>query len=162
MADLSGNPSKQLLKSILSNQKSFNDGLKPFMENVIAPILLKDTTFKRHFLAAPAVAVSFNLLQQIYEACHNFSTVLSAAENESGPKVMDFTYYTFPPLLLSILYFNNNRWLKLLHKHIHNLPRRYSYLLNMVLKTPTSSIPSRGMDDSCRSCYPERNTLKSL
>ena len=62
-------------------------GLKAFMDNVIAPILLKDTTFKRHFIAAPAVAVSFNLLQQIFEACYNFSSVLSAAEKENGPKV---------------------------------------------------------------------------
>ena len=62
-------------------------GLKLFMDNVIAPILLKDTTFKRHFIAAPAVAVSFNLLQQIFEACYNFSSVLSAAEKENGPKV---------------------------------------------------------------------------
>lgn len=82
----------KVLNSILSNQRAFNDGLKPFMDNVILPILLKDTSFKRHFLAAPAVAVSFNLLQQIYEACFNFLSVLSAVEKETGPKV-NTTYY---------------------------------------------------------------------
>jgi hypothetical protein len=93
MVDHNRDPISKLLNSILSNQRAFNDGLKPFMDNVILPILLKDTSFKRHFLAAPAVAVSFNLLQQIYEACFNFLFVLSAAEKESGPKVTTIKKY---------------------------------------------------------------------
>ena len=75
---------EQLLQSILSNQRAFTDGLKSVVENAILPIQLKDTNFKRQFLGEPAVAVSFTLFQQIHEACYNFTSVLSRAENDKN------------------------------------------------------------------------------
>jgi len=78
---------QSILQTIISGQNNFNVELKMLIDKVVSSIQIRDTSFKRHFLSEAAVAVSFSLLQQIYQACLNFYSILIKAGSSSDDTV---------------------------------------------------------------------------
>lgn len=72
----------QLFQAIIQGQSQFISILNSFIESVIAPIAIRDTQFKRTMMSEPSVAVSFSLLQEIYNACSNFDSILRRAKTD--------------------------------------------------------------------------------
>ena len=73
---------KLLFKNIVSTEHDFVTMLQEFIQSVVNPLNLRDTSFKRTFLGDSAVAVSFSLLQDLYKACFNFETVLKMSQSD--------------------------------------------------------------------------------
>ena len=71
-----------LFKNIISAEHEFIGMLQNFIQDVITPINLRDTPFKRSFLNDSSVAVSFSLLQDLYKACYNFDSIMKTAKSE--------------------------------------------------------------------------------
>jgi hypothetical protein len=73
----------ELFQNIILVQSEFISVLFGFIESIIIPLALRDTPFKRSFLGEPSVAVSFSLLQEIFNACSNFDSVLRRAKTDT-------------------------------------------------------------------------------
>jgi hypothetical protein len=71
-----------LFKNIIVAESEFTTMLADFIKEVINPINLRDTPFKRTFLGDSSVAVSFSLLQDLYKACFNFESVLRMSKTD--------------------------------------------------------------------------------
>lgn len=94
---------KVVFDSLISAQTDFVAAIRSFLENIVAPLALKDTQFKRSFLGDSSVAVSFNLLQEMFNACSNFDISLSRAKSiieianaftQFAPSLQIFAQYT--------------------------------------------------------------------
>lgn len=94
---------KIIFDQLISSQAHFIAGLRSFIDNVVAPLSLKDTAFKRSFLGDSAVAVSFNLLQEMLNACSNFDLTLRGSKgnievanafSQFAPSLQIFAQYT--------------------------------------------------------------------
>lgn len=100
------NDIRALCRSIVTSQTYFNDQLGIFISKVIDPLQLKDTNFKRSFLSDAAVAVSFNLLTQIFEACSYLAVNIKSTESildiaQVNPVlVADYIVYNSPLRIL--------------------------------------------------------------
>ena len=88
--------------SILVKEETFLKNLKYFIDNVINPLNLKDNTFKRSFLAQPAVTVSFNIIIDIYKNCLNFTEVLKKINCENDKSIIEVceAFKQFAPSLV--------------------------------------------------------------
>lgn len=71
-----------LFKNIIIAESEFTTLLSDFIKEVINPINLRDTPFKRSFMGDSTVAVSFSLLQDLYKACFNFESVLRISKSD--------------------------------------------------------------------------------
>jgi hypothetical protein len=80
--DVKDEKRKLLYKNIIAAETEFTNLLADFVKEVITPMNLRDTPFKRQFLSDSAVAVSFNLLQDLYKACHNFESILKISNTD--------------------------------------------------------------------------------
>jgi hypothetical protein len=61
-----------VFNGILQIEGSFVGKLEAFTRIVVNPLSTLDTQFKRNFLADPSIAVSLNLLKEIYTTCKTF------------------------------------------------------------------------------------------
>lgn len=73
----------ELFQNVILVQSEFITVLFGFIESIISPLALRDTAFKRTILGEPSVAVSFSLLQEIFNACSNFDSVLRRAKTDT-------------------------------------------------------------------------------
>ena len=87
---------KALFLSIVQREKDFVAELDYYISAVIAPILLRDTNFKRSIMNEPAVAISFNLLKDIFTACARFLQEIRASNSATK---MSNAYKQFAPSL---------------------------------------------------------------
>lgn len=71
-----------LFKNIVAAESEFTSLLADFIKEVINPLNLRDTPFKRAFMGDSSVAVSFSLLQDLYKACFNFESVLRISKSD--------------------------------------------------------------------------------
>jgi hypothetical protein len=85
-----------LFRNILAAEHEFTTLLSTFIQEVINPINLRDTPFKRSFLNDASVAVSFSLLQELYKACFNFESVITASKSDIE---LSNAYIQFSPSL---------------------------------------------------------------
>lgn len=121
---------ENMIKAIIADETNFVFGLKSFAHEVVGPIELRDTPFKRSFLADPTVAVSVNLLMEIQKACSDFlsAIVQSVTENE----IADAYRYFAPSLQLFAQYATqNSKFLNVIEKNARNLAPFVSADLNL-------------------------------
>lgn len=119
-----------MIKAIIADETNFVFGLKSFAHEVVGPIELRDTPFKRSFLADPVVAVSINLLMEIQKACSDFLSAIVQSETEQG--IADAYKYFSPSLQLFAQYATqNSKFLNVIEKNIRNLTPFISADLNL-------------------------------
>jgi predicted O-linked N-acetylglucosamine transferase (SPINDLY family) len=70
---------KELQAAIIQGEGDFALDMELFIESFIAPIMTRDTNFKRSFLSDSSIAVTLNLYKDIYTACSAFSLSLQSA-----------------------------------------------------------------------------------
>lgn len=73
---------REIFEASKNEEKKFVATLNEVIEKVINPLQLRDTVFKRNFLADAGVAVSFNLLADMQKTCSNFLVALEKSKNE--------------------------------------------------------------------------------
>jgi hypothetical protein len=119
-----------MVKAIIADETNFVFGLKSFAHELVGPIELRDTPFKRSFLADPVVAVSINLLMEIQKACSDFLSAIVQSETEQG--IADAYKYFAPSLQLFAQYATqNSKFLNVIEKNIRNLTPFISADLNL-------------------------------
>jgi len=74
---------------------------------VITPLNLKDTPFKKTITSDPSVAVSFNLLVEIFQISTNFYNSIKTHSN-NNQQIAETYYYLSPSLQLYAQYASEN------------------------------------------------------
>lgn len=82
------------LQNITDSENAFVKSLNDLQETLIAPLNIRDTSFKRNFMAEPSVAVSFTLLTDMLKACGKFCSLLINAKDE---RAVAAAYLQFAP-----------------------------------------------------------------
>lgn len=109
-----------LIKNLISDETNFVFSLKSITHEVINPMELRDTPFKRTFLADPIVAVSFNLILEIQKACSDF--LLAVVQAACEKDIADAYKYFSPSLQLFAQYATqNSKFLNVVERNARNL-----------------------------------------
>lgn len=92
---------EKILQDMMASEKSFVTDLKVFIDIVINAIEIRDTSFKRNFLNDSSLALSFNLLREIFIACKSFLEDLRSIriDAENRPKLIETSFTQFAPSL---------------------------------------------------------------
>eukprot|EP01038_Epipyxis_sp_PR26KG_P012646 gene12646-16955_t len=85
-----------VFQDLLEFESEFVGKLLIFMNTIILPLQVRDTNFKRTFMSEPAIGVSFSLLQEIYNACAGFESILKSSKNDAD---IATAYLQFAPSL---------------------------------------------------------------
>ena len=134
---------------MIQTEANYIQNLTIFFDIIIKPLQKLDTPFKRSFLNEPSVAVSFQLLNDLYITSKDFHTGLTKAGSaEHMAKVyLDFA----PSLQLYSQYISENTacliaiksYNRQLREFSQNLPERYSIEEFLVL--PLSHFNTYGL-----------------
>ncbi len=90
---------KALFGRIVTEEDEFVEELGKYLTLVVNPLLRRDTSFKRDFLTEPSIAVTFNLLQDIFTASSHFlENVRSAVSRDNFSDILT-AYNHFAPSL---------------------------------------------------------------
>jgi hypothetical protein len=87
---------KSLFVEIIRVEATFTSDLSLFIQTIVGPLQLRDTSFKRSFLNEPSVAVSLTLLKDIFVASSSFQTGI---QNAGSADQMAKCYTQFSPSL---------------------------------------------------------------
>ncbi len=87
---------KQAIQDIITAEQGFINDLLTFKANILAPLELKDTQFKREFLADHSIAVCFSILIELLHACSSF---LEALKRSRTPGEIATVFNQFTPTL---------------------------------------------------------------
>ena len=87
---------KQAIQDIMTTEQGFINDLLTFKANILAPLELKDTQFKREFLADHSIAVCFSILIELLHACSSF---LEALKKSRTPGEIATVLNQFTPTL---------------------------------------------------------------
>lgn len=87
---------KQAIQEIVATEQGFIDDLLTFKSKILAPLELKDTPFKREFLADHSIAVCFSILIELLHSCSSF---LEALKKSRTPGEIATVFNQFTPTL---------------------------------------------------------------